>query len=166
MVSRQLQRVYSHKSRGTSPEAGPYRYAILDHDAKFDAHVIAFLNDTGLQPKRTSVGAPWQNGVAERWVGSARRETLDHVIALSESHLRRLIRDYVSYHHEDRIHDSLDKNTPNRRAIEPRPSAAHQVIGCRGWVAFITGTPGDKRPEQVLRDHFGLRARLETGLSS
>jgi Integrase core domain len=91
--------------------------------------VIAFLNDTGLKPKRTSVGAPWQNGIAERWVGSARREILDHIIALSESHLRRLIREYVSYHHEDRIHDSLDKDTPNRRAIELRPSAAHEVIG-------------------------------------
>ena len=52
--------------RETFPEAGPYRYAIFDHDAKFDAKVIAFLNDTGLKPKRTSVGAPWQNGVAER----------------------------------------------------------------------------------------------------
>ncbi len=113
----------------TFPEAGPYRYAILDHDAKFDANVMALLNDTGLKPKRTSVGAPWQNGLAERWVGSARREILDHVIALSESHLRRLIRDYVSYYHEDRIHDSLDKDAPNRRAVESRAAATHQVIG-------------------------------------
>jgi hypothetical protein len=49
-----------------------------------------------LRPKRTSVQAPWQNGTAERWVGSCRREILDHVIALNEPHLRRLIRDYVS----------------------------------------------------------------------
>ena len=47
------------------------------------------------------------NGTAERWVGSCRREILDHVIALNEQHLRRLIRDYVNYHHDDRIHDSL-----------------------------------------------------------
>lgn len=64
--------------REAFPEAGPYRYAILDHDAKFDANVIAFRRDTGLKPKRTSVAAPWQNGIAERWVGSARREILDH----------------------------------------------------------------------------------------
>jgi transposase InsO family protein len=94
----------------------------LDRDAKFDADMIAFLQATGLKPKRTSVQAPWQNGIAERWVGSCRREILDHVIALNEQHLRRLIRDCVDYHHNDRIHDSLEKDTPNRRAIEPKPA--------------------------------------------
>jgi putative transposase len=68
--------------REAFPEAGPYRYAIMDHDSKFDADVIAFLKATGLEPKRTSVQAPWQNGIAERWVGSCRRELLDHIIAL------------------------------------------------------------------------------------
>ncbi len=52
--------------RETFSEAGPYRYAILDRDSKFDAEVIAFLKATGLEPKRTSVQAPWQNGLAER----------------------------------------------------------------------------------------------------
>jgi hypothetical protein len=70
--------------REAFPEPGPYRYAILDHDPKFDADVIAFLQATGLRPKRTSVHAPWQNGTAERWVGSCRRELLDHVIAMNE----------------------------------------------------------------------------------
>jgi len=114
--------------REAFPEAGPYRYAILDHDSKFDADVIAFLKATGLRPKRTSVQAPWQNGTAERWVGSCRREILDHVIALNEQHLRRLIRAYVSYHHHDRIHDSLAKDTPNRRPVESKPSPAATVI--------------------------------------
>jgi putative transposase len=110
------------------PKAGLYRYIILDHDSKFDAGVIAFLKATGLQPKRTSVQAPWQNGIAERWVGSCRREILDHVIALSEPHLRRLMRDYVNYRHNDRIHDSLDKDTPHRRPVESKPSPNATVI--------------------------------------
>jgi putative transposase len=97
-------------------------------DLKFDAAVIAFLQTTGLKPKRTSVQAPWQNGIAERWVGSCRREILDHVIALNEQHLRRLIRDYVTYYHQDRIHDSLEKDTPNRRPIEPKAGATASVI--------------------------------------
>ena len=109
-------------------EAGPYRYVILDHDSKFNADVITFLKATGLKPKRTSVQAPWQNGIAERWVGSCRREMLDHVIALNEPHLRRLIRDYVNYHHEDRIHDSLAKDTPNHRPVLQRTSATATVI--------------------------------------
>ena len=86
------------------------------------------LKATGLKPKRTSVRAPWQNGIAERFVGSCRREVLDHVIALNEQHLRRLIRDYVSYYHQDRIHDSLEKDTPNRRPVEQRPAANATVI--------------------------------------
>lgn len=52
--------------RESSPEAGPYRYIILDRDSKFDADVIALLKSTGLKPKRTSVQAPWQDGIAER----------------------------------------------------------------------------------------------------
>jgi putative transposase len=100
---------------------------ILHHDAKFDADVIAFLTATGLRPKRTSVRAPWQNGTAERWVGSCRREILEHVIALNEPHLR-LIRDYVNYHQQDRIHDSLDKDTPDRRPVENKTSSAATVI--------------------------------------
>lgn len=109
------------------PEAGSYRYVILDHDSKFNGDVIAFLEATGLKPKRTSVEAPWQNGIAERWVGSCRREVLDHVIALNEKHLRRLIRDYANYHHTDRTHDSLDKDTPNRREVGRKPSPAATV---------------------------------------
>jgi transposase InsO family protein len=101
---------------------------ILDRDSKFDADVVTFLKATGLKPKRTSVQAPWQNGIAERWLGSVRREILDHVIALNEQHLRRLIRDYVNYHHDDRIHDALEKDTPNRRPVEQKPTANSIVI--------------------------------------
>jgi hypothetical protein len=53
---------------------------------------------------------------------------LDHVIALNESHLRRLIRDYVNYHQDDRIHDSLEKDTPKRRPTEQKPAANAAVI--------------------------------------
>ena len=72
--------------------------------------------------------APWQNGTAERWIGSCRREILDHVIPWNEQHLRRLIGDYVRYHPEDRIHESLDKDTPNRRPVESKPTTDATVI--------------------------------------
>jgi putative transposase len=108
--------------RETFAQAAPYRYAILDRDSIFNADVIAFLKATELEPKRTSIQAPWQNGIAERWIGSCRREILDHIIPVNEEHLRRLIRDYVRYYHEDRVHDSLSNDTPNRRPIEPKPT--------------------------------------------
>jgi hypothetical protein len=96
-------------------EAGRYRYAIFDRDSKFDAQVVTLLKTTGLEPKPISAQAPWQNGVAERWIRSCRREMLDQVIPLHEPHLRRLIRDSVTYAHGDRMHDSLEKDRPNRR---------------------------------------------------
>jgi hypothetical protein len=65
---------------------------------------------------RTSFESPWQNGVAERWVESCRRDLLDHVIALNERHRKRLLSDYLCYYHEDRKHLSLGKETPNCRA--------------------------------------------------
>ena len=111
--------------RKAFPEASKYRYVILDHDSKFNEDVIGFLKATNLKPKRTSIQAPWQNGTAERWVGSCRRELLDHII---EPHLRRLIGEYVIYHQQDRIHDALQKDTPNRRPIESRPSKNAEVI--------------------------------------
>jgi hypothetical protein len=64
----------------------------------FNDEVVTFLKATRLKPKRTGVQALWQNGIAERWVGSCRREILDHVIALNERHLLRLMRDYVNYY--------------------------------------------------------------------
>jgi putative transposase len=114
--------------REAFPEVAAYRYVILDRDSKFGEEVITFLKATGLQPKRTSVRAPSQNGVAERWVGSCRREILDHVIPMNETHLRRLLRDYVNYHHEDRVHDSLEKDTPNKRRVEQKPAADATLI--------------------------------------
>lgn len=99
-----------------------YRYPLFDRDAKFGTDVLEFLEASGIRPMRTSIRSPWQNGVAERWVGSCRREMLDHVIPLSEQHLRRLGRDYLAYYHEDRTHIGLDKQTPAKRPLESRPS--------------------------------------------
>jgi hypothetical protein len=57
--------------------------------------------------------------VAERWVGSCRRELFDQVIALDERHLRRLLSDYISYYHDDRTHLGLGKHTPGGRSVSP-----------------------------------------------
>src|SRR5262249_6417465 len=106
---------------------GSYWYVILDRDSKFDAYAITFLDATGLKPKWMSIQSFWQNGTAERWVGSCRREIPDHVIALDEQHLFRLMRDYVTYYHQDRVHDSLEKDIPDKRVIEPKPVASANV---------------------------------------
>ena len=100
-------------------EAFPYQTApqflIFDHDAKYGLEVPTAVRSMSITCLQTSFQSPWQNGVAERWVGSCRRDLLDHIIALNESHLRRLLSQYVSYYHEDRTHLGLGKQTPGRR---------------------------------------------------
>src|SRR5947209_19236370 len=70
--------------REALPLPGPYRYVIFDRDRKFSTEVRTFLKASGIKPVRTSVRSPWQRGVAERWVGSIRREMLVQVIPLNE----------------------------------------------------------------------------------
>jgi len=100
-------------------EAFPFgaapRFLIHDRDAKYGTEVPAAIRSLKINAVRTSFESPWQNGVAERWVGSCRRELLDHVIALNERHLKRLLTEYVAYHHEDRTHLGLGKGTPGCR---------------------------------------------------
>jgi putative transposase len=55
------------------------------------------------------------NGIAERWVGSCRGDLLDHIVAVNERHLKRLLAEHVRYHHEDRTHLGLEKGTPGGR---------------------------------------------------
>jgi putative transposase len=69
---------------------------------------------------RTSFESPWQNGVAERWIESCRHDLLDHVIAVNEDHLKRLLSEYVRYYHEDRTHLGLGKQTPGNRSRASR----------------------------------------------
>jgi putative transposase len=101
--------------RETFPDEAGARYLILDHDGKYGFEVPAAIRAMGIVPLHTALRSPWQNGVAERWIGSCRRELLDHVIPVSERHLRRLVSDYVDYYHDDRTHLGLDKQTPNGR---------------------------------------------------
>jgi len=116
-------------------EAFPYdsatRYLVFDRDTKFGSDVIAAVRSLGCKPIRTSFRSPWQNGVAERWVGSCRRDLLDHVIALSERHLKRLLSDYVCYYHEDRTHLGLAKATPLRREAASTHEAKHVLSRSR-----------------------------------
>jgi putative transposase len=100
-------------------EAFPYdrchKHLIHDRDSKFGDSVSTAVQAIGLTAIRTSFRSPWQNGVAERWVGSCRRDLLDHVIPLNERHLKRLLSEYVRYYHSDRTHLGLDKDTPGMR---------------------------------------------------
>jgi putative transposase len=96
-------------------ESAP-RFLIFDRDGKYGLEVPIAVKPMRITPIRTSYQSPWQNGVAERWVESCRRDLLDHVIVLNESHLKRLLTEYVAYYHEDRTHLGLNKQTPFGRS--------------------------------------------------
>ena len=83
-------------------EAFPYdsapQYLVFDRGANFNEEVIDTVKSFGIQPRRTSFRSPWQNGVAERFVGNCRRDLLDQVIVLHERHLKRLMNEYIRYY--------------------------------------------------------------------
>ena len=102
-------------------EAFPYdpkcKYVIHDRDAKFGEQVAEAITALALQPVRTSFRSPWQNGIAERWVGCCHQDLLDHIVPLNERHLKRLLSEYVDYFHHDRTHLALKKDTPYSRSV-------------------------------------------------
>jgi putative transposase len=75
----------------------------------------------GIREVLTAPQSPWQNPFAERLIGSVRRECLDHVLVLSERHLRHILTRYFAYYHGARTHLSLEKDAPDARPIE-RPA--------------------------------------------
>jgi len=88
------------------------KFLLFDHDQKYSPEVLAVVRSLPIACVRTSIPSPWQNGVAERWVGSCRRHLLDHISAVNERHLKRLLADYIRYYHVDRTHLGLRKQTP------------------------------------------------------
>jgi transposase InsO family protein len=89
-----------------------------DRDGAYGEISIRRLRSIGIRDRRTSPRSPWQNGYAERLIGSIRRECLDHVIVFSERHLRHLLLCYVKYYNGGRTHLSLEKDAPVSRAVE------------------------------------------------
>src|ERR1700682_2550494 len=76
-------------------ESAP-RFLIFDRDAKYGLEVPRAVRSMNIRPVRTSFESPWQNGVAERWVESCRRDLLDHIVAVNKRHLKRLLSEYIS----------------------------------------------------------------------
>jgi transposase InsO family protein len=84
----------------------------------------------GIRDRPIARGSPWQNGFAERLIGSIRRECLDHVIVVGEAHLRRILQTYAGYYNEIRTHRSLDKDAPVSRSVQRTGSIkSHAILG-------------------------------------
>jgi putative transposase len=115
------------------PEEIAPKYLLRDRDAIYGEVFTRCADKMGIRQVITAPRAPWQNPFVERVIGSIRRECLDHVRILSETHLRQLLHRYVTYYNAVRPHQALDHNSPRPREVQPpelgRVVATPQVGG-------------------------------------
>ena len=94
------------------------RDLIRDRDACYGGLFVRRVHALGIRDHPTSARSPWQNGYAERLIGSIRRECLDHIVVIGEQHLSHVFNCYMEYYNAVRTHLSLGKDAPNRRAVQ------------------------------------------------
>ena len=96
----------------------------------YGAVVMRRIRAMGIRDKPIAPASPWQNGFAERLIGSIRRECVDHFIILGEAHLRRILRTYARYYNEIRTHRSLGKDAPVARPVQRTGIiGSHTILG-------------------------------------
>ena len=106
------------------------RHLIHDRDRIYGTIVTRRLRAMGIRDKPTAPASPWQNGFAERLIGSIRRECVDHFVVLGEAHLRRILRTYARYYNNIRTHRSLDKDAPVSRPVQRTGIiSSHAILG-------------------------------------
>jgi transposase InsO family protein len=112
-------------------EATPWgvqpRHLIRDRDRCYGSDLIARASNIGVRTILTPVHAPNANAVAERVIGTLRRECLDHLIVLNERYLIRVLSEYVEHYNATRPHRTLDLDSPHGREPQTKPSASAQV---------------------------------------
>ena len=95
------------------------KYLLRDRDCIYGDIFRKRIKSLGIEDIMTAPRSPWQNAFVERLIGSIRRECLDHVIVLSERHLKRVLASYFDYYHCWRTHLSLEMDSPESRQIQP-----------------------------------------------
>jgi putative transposase len=107
---------------------GQFRFLLRDRDAKFTDTFDAIFASESIRTLRTPVRAPRANAVAERWVGTVRRELLDRMLILGRRHLGRVLADYVAHDNKHRPHRALGHAPPLAAIPEPAPAPDVRVV--------------------------------------
>ncbi len=100
------------------PDETTPRFLVRDRDKIYGERFRRVLEVIGVEEVVTAARSPWQNPYAERFIGSLRRDCLDHVIVLDEVHLRRILAKYFEYYNETRCHLSLAGDAPEPRGVQ------------------------------------------------
>jgi transposase InsO family protein len=100
------------------PWASAPAYLLRDNDRAYGHVFTSRVRAMGIRDRPISPGSPWQNGIAERLIGTFRRECLDQMLILSEAQLRRVLSTYAAYYNQDRTHLTLRKDAPLHRVIQ------------------------------------------------
>ncbi len=108
-------------------ESAP-KYLIFDRDSIFSIRVKQFITNMGTKPKVTGYKCPWQNGVAERYVLSAREDALNRMVIFNAEQLQDLMNQYVEYYNNERCHLSVGRDSPYGREIQNKPIGSAKVI--------------------------------------
>ena len=93
-------------------------YLLRDNDCAYGHVFQRRVRAMGIRDRPISPGSPWQNGIAERLIGTLRRECLDRMLIFGEQHLRYVLASYAAYYNQVRTHLALDKNAPLGRAVQ------------------------------------------------
>ncbi len=125
---RPTQQWVAEQLRMAAEKLAGIKYIIHDNDPVFSAMVKRTMRSLGITSKPITPYSPWENGIAERWVGSVRRELLDHVIIINQRHLYKLLEEYVEYYNDDRTHLSLGKDSPAGRPVQKKQSEDDKLI--------------------------------------
>jgi transposase InsO family protein len=100
------------------PWASAPAYLVRDNDRAYGHIFQCRVRAMGIRDRPISSGSPWQNGIAERLIGTLRRECLDQILIYGEAHFRQILAEYASYYNKSRTHLSLDKDTPAGRLVQ------------------------------------------------
>ena len=100
------------------PWASAPAFLVRDNDRAYGHVFTSRVRAMGIRDRPISPGSPWQNGIAERLIGTLRRECLDQMVICGEAHLRRILSAYVAYYNQARTHLALQKDAPLRRAVQ------------------------------------------------
>jgi transposase InsO family protein len=113
-------------------EATPFgvrpRYLIRDNDSKYGSQMARVAATSRIEILRTPVRAPRANAMCERFLGSVRRECLDHLLILHERHLGRVLQDYVTYFNRARPHQGIDQTIPQGMTLEVRGPSDGTIV--------------------------------------